>query len=65
MMNRHLPMSQRRSSARHYRKNWSWIAFSPSFAQALAVQQNSAALDPIENIVPGGVGFILFALLWC
>jgi hypothetical protein len=30
----------------------------PSFAQVLAVQQNSAALDPeIENIVPGGIGF--------
>jgi hypothetical protein len=30
----------------------------PSFAQALAVQQNSPALDPeIENIVSGGVGF--------
>ena len=33
----------------------------PTFAQALAVQYNSPALDPtIENIVSGGVGFIPF-----
>ncbi len=34
------------------------VPASPSFAQALAVQHNSAALDAnIENIVPGGFGF--------
>ena len=30
----------------------------PSYAQALAAQPHSAALDPrVENVVPGGVGF--------
>jgi hypothetical protein len=34
------------------------VPASPSYAQALAAQPHSAALDPhIENIVPGGLGF--------